>query len=900
MKKRFSRVAATVLICLFLLPLSLMLKLPARAAGDLPFFVSELSLAGGATFTPSTDARYHLALPAEKAVFTADDIEPVAAEGASDTILISLINRSGATKVRVEYQYVEHGPKSEFAQAAILPESEEQQTILLSAPHISLGASHFTLTFSGNTESGKEIVLCALYNTSAYREKEYDGVNNVSCRLDRETETIAVSGEVSFAAMVRYTGETLALFSILPSEEVYLSDKTPLAKMDLTAQFSFSVPAINAESVFSRYIVAIRTKAGESIPLSAPLYPAVSFETPAAFSAFKGLHTAASDAALSAGADFEIVDVYLDKLHGAQGSGILYVGEDAYYYFNEAYVSKLDFAVKNLCGAGTAVYLRFLISPDADDLSYTPYVDDASQIAYKSISVRDRWSLYALYAVTDFLTHRYAETENGRISGIILGRRLDSAAKYNYAEPSSLADYAQDLATTFLLVANTARQNIPDVRFVLPFSDRVSYPEDFTAGKTREYDTTFLLRSFLRALSSCTTAPPEFSVMLESESPPSLVAVNDGSTYGVDRLDVFMETVRALSSTYGCLQNKILFAFLPSADLSPDALLAAYTLQYLTLWFSEDVTAFICDLSPLSEEQQEAMKGALNYTVRKIDSNGGDTVVARALGAYGISSVSEWNAAHTGAELLRRRDYEFSLTENAYSSGVAPIGTYRLFDFETATGTLGWYAAENCHELSVLSGADERFLSAGMAPDSANAYSAVACNFPQRLDFSVAPYLRVKLKFESTVKVPFEVQLLMLGEGVSIFSDALVSGGESFELFLDLSSVRSDLSEISCMRILSRTLSGESSPYVLEIESVTVESDTRTSEELAALMTLQKNDEDGEEEEKRSRRELVTAILVTVLVVFASGAAATLVAVQQKSKKGRGEKDPFETKRRKQ
>ncbi|MBO5326740.1 MAG: hypothetical protein J6A84_01295, partial [Clostridia bacterium] len=510
MKQNGIRVLSAILCLLLLCPLFFVFGgLPASAESDEKRFIfSSLRSNGGHIYTAYRDAPIRLELSPSEKSFTAQAPATMGSNGSTNVLYVALVNQSNATTVRIDYTYGADLPTSDQVQEALIPHSEQKRSFVLPASHISDTLGQLTISFDCDGELSGTIELYAFFDVSVYDAPSQNEASVEACRYDKDKRTIEITGELSYAASVRYAGETLALFALAPDEELYLSNKTPVARMGVSFAFSFSVAIESAEEIYSRYVIAAVTQKGERVPLCTPIYPDIVANESSKDIGFKGFHTSSLFSVIDSGAEVEIVDVYLDRLQSEQSDGILYAGAHSYYYFDESYVSDLDRLVRNFSGAGCDVYLRFLISPDASEYPFVAYTEESGGILNKGIKINSEQALLAVHAFTDFLTTRYAGGPQGNITGIIIGRRADQAATYGYVGPMGLDAYVEQYATSLNLIAGAGRNNIPELQIIVPVSDAMWSDTVVPENLNGSYFSELFLISLLEALNACVITPP--------------------------------------------------------------------------------------------------------------------------------------------------------------------------------------------------------------------------------------------------------------------------------------------------------------------------------------------------------------------------------------------------------
>lgn len=843
--------------------------------GDTRFVFDTLVSEKGAVYE-TADTPVKLTLAPDEHVFASADVSLL--ETRSNAFYVSLVNETGATTLHITYTYVQNAlTKSETLTQTIEPNSSKEQALLLRADHLASDVSKIELSFGPDAAATGRVTLSALFNLSAYFNEESDVIDVTHCHYNPTAKTVEIKGELDYNTTVFYAGQTLALFALSVKEDLHLSNKTPIARTGVSFSFSFTVDASSSDAIFSRYVVAAVNDKGEVIPLCAPLYPTLAVAEQSSETGFKGFHGATLATTLDCDPDVEILDVYLDRLFHGQSDGILYAGEHAYYYFDAAYVSELDRCVRNLVGMGTHVYLRFLVGKTANDLTFADYAATDTGVVNKLPVIRSEQAQYDLYAVINFLTSRYATSDIGKISGVVLGRAADRASLYSYTAAESMEDYVSLYAATFNLIAVTTKCNLPEARIVLPVSDRV-FAGYATAGQMEgDYYATFFLPSLLTALATKSLAPQPFTLMLTSSTSPALVAPTDGKTYGVDNLSQFLSEWADMAEVMPFAARRIFFAWQPLAGTANE-LAAAYVALYLALHAETSVTTFIADTT-LGED---GVTEALSYLARYINTDKFDEVAQGALAQLGGSAADLFPAtdlAHVTAHRIHRK----VLTSGGFAGGTVPLGSYTAWSFTTATGTLGWYGGVDCRDVTMHSESkDGRSLTALMS--GMGEYADLAYHFPTATDLSFAPMFRMELAVAGAANTRYEIQLRLCGKSDTVIASAIVMTGEKQTLCLDLTDAAATLSDLNALRIVARPLDGACESFTLCLFSVALGSmeleDAALAERVQALM----QGTHVEETPTQEKKEWAVPLLLTSLVVLVSVAVIVLTLTRRKRK----------------
>ena len=849
------------------------LNVDALAEGDTRFVFQTLTSQKEKSYVTGASP-VTLSLASDEAVFHAEGISLL--KTATNSFYLSLVNQSNASLVRVTYTYVENAfNKTASIEHALAQNSTDVQNFVMKAEHLDANVQSMEIAFLSDGDVTGSVTLNALFNLSTYFNEGTDEATLTRCHYVAESRTVEIAGTLDYETTVLYAGKSLALFSLLDNESLHLSNKTPIAKTGVSFNFSFSVDATSADAIFARYVVAAVSEQGEMIPLCEPRYPAVPTTLTTEETAFKGFHSGVLSQTLDVSPDMEIVDVYLDRMYGDQGNGILHASEHAYYYFNTEYVGEIDRTVRNLVGTGTHVYLRFLISGNANDLSFADYAAAEKGVVSKLPVISDQQAHDDLYAIINFLTARYAKDTYGKISGVVLGRSADRASLYSYAAVNSMAEYVELYAATYNLIAGTTLRNLPNARIVLPVSDRM-FGGYATKGQLEgDYYASFFLPSLITALQATSLSPAPFTLMLTSEALPSRVAQGSDTAYGVDGLDAFLEEWNTMRSVCPFLGGKIFYTWQTSANTPSDQLSAAYVALYLTLSARADVSTFLVDNTLAGEGATQA----LSYLARYIDTDKFTEVTEKAFQTLGCSAA-ELAPTLNVASIQKRRYHYKALSKGGLAGGVTPVGTYSPWQFATASDTLGWYSGNDCRDLAVQAETrDTRALTATLFGNGD--YADIAYHWSTPTDLSFAPYFLLDLCVSGATNSRYEVQFRLYGERDVTISSAIVMAGERDVLCLDLANAAETISSLRAIRIVVRPLDGQTDPFTLSTYSITLGSntldDTALAERIAGIMQGTTKNEQIEPPKK----DFVRPLIATIVVVLASSAIIALVIMRK-------------------
>ncbi len=290
------------------------------------------------------------------------------------------------------------------------------------------------------------------------------------CRFDKNRSVIDVKGSIKYSEMVENRNAKVALYSFLPWEnpDDVLSDKSPLALIDMTIRFEFSLPIRSVSEKLSLYAVAIVDDNGVVRLIDKPRM--VEGDTLSTSNVgFKGVSTKDSSDAVAAGASMAVIDIYLDKLDKGNKSGYIFTVDNNSFFFDREYITEIDKQVLAYHASGSDVFFRYLISEGSTPMSFSSLGLDS--LADGGFAVNNENALLTLYAYSYFLASRYSSSNHGKIRGIM----LDSSADLRGTQQDDYVDYSASYARTLSIVAIASIEAVGDkeLSFVVPVSDKL-------------------------------------------------------------------------------------------------------------------------------------------------------------------------------------------------------------------------------------------------------------------------------------------------------------------------------------------------------------------------------------------------------------------------------------------
>ena len=793
-----------------------------------------------------------------------------------NAIRIILSNNSDLENLKFNYNYL-NGVIGEYASAVKtipLQPHTNRFSYLVSTCDVSL-ISSFSLmldSYSSGQVTIHSIEPVCVYE--GYTDDEFGIIS--SCETDSDQKNLLISGSVYYDFLISHDDHTLVCYQLRTGEtfeEVLANGDKPLATSKMSSNFSFEIKTekLGDFALVSKYAIAALSPEGEHILLSPPISVSGDFglaETASGSSNIKGLNSEYIYMAVDCGVGYSIIDVYLDRLINSSRSGHLYTIEDTFIYFDSDYVSQLDNKIKNLHAAGCKVYLRLLISADADT-SLIPYVNaqiPTEETEFLAVTISTAEAEKHFFAVVDFLSTRYSQITNGKISGLVLGKNVNMMSKYNYSGDIGLIQYAKKLAQSLDLMARTAVISIPNIEILLSISD----------SKSSDIDIELLLISLCRYFDQ--SGGLDYSLIIEGahapyslnasmfENAPEEEGEESGDTEEIDRIDetsgsyeeeaetiiqvepitlsaateysdyyctdnlyTFERVLDNLSKTYKSVPKSYVYCWEPDIAAVGGGLSAAYIYSYYSIMFSEKGSAFIVSLPDGEEGKLGAKK--LSYLMKYIDTerNSTGTLCLSALEIFGAESWDELIEGYDEQLINYRSFYENSPLE-ALPETIK--GSYALWDFSSSFGFLDWFEGSNCRSLYIdTANTGEKALCAEISSLSSvsEGYSDMVYSYEYPEDISLMPYIEFEFEIsEGGKNALYEVMVIIGGEGHRIEAKKLVKSDVSSNIIVSTADLE-QMKQIDYIRFCVRRISGEASDadsaFKIYLKKVTAHSD---------------------------------------------------------------------------
>lgn len=655
-----------------------------------------------------------------------------------------------------------------------------------------------------------------------------------SCRLDVDTLKIHVGGMIQHDVFVTHSDYTIEVYAIPPGEDaetiVNNPDTAPVAGSAITIKFEFALDAKDILSKYSRYCVVLRSSDGEHLLCSEPKFAEVastfSSETEDR-SAYKGIATSQIAGATHAGAGRVIIPLYFDRLLSSTSNGYVYGVGGENLYFDKTYIENLDVSIRTATASGTEVYLQYILFSD-----YTNVLPN----------VYDTDTLTLMESITSFLCARYESLQNGMISGIVVGKAVDTFVPY-YTTMDAVTSYAEQYALCVIAVANTARRLNPEMDIVLSFSSVNAY-----GGTTGRWIAAALLEGVISVLDRGFSNPFACTSMIESDTVPliypegwllrerSLEAVTDNDTLHAGNLEIYARYLDELRTRHESVPQSFMFVWEVPDTLSGNALGAAYAYSYFRLIAKEQIASFIVSFTERERQGNKTGFSELSHLYTYIDTDESASVTKNLLSYFdGDSWETVCDLPYDGSYVLRT----LYRTTPSFDLPAETMGSFSYFDFSTSVNLSTWFMGHSCNGIRLnYHGAGGKALQMDMLPTNGE-YAEVFClyEYPENLIYT--PYIAFRVGIESKGEgasdALYEITITSGSGRTSAVASTSVQTGGIHTIVLDLSAF-SETNMSDYWRISVRPLDDRTSEYALWLYDVIGYSTEYDTDELSDLI----------------------------------------------------------------
>ncbi len=762
--------------------------------------------------------------------------------------------------------------------------------------------------------------VCSIFSVNASVSQSLGAISE--CVSDLRSNSVKIAGSIKHSVLVANRGARIAVYRFDPWEdyESLIDSAVPLASMEMTIRFEFEVACKTVADRMSLYAVAIVDENGKVTLISEPQY--VNCKTgDTANAGFKGVITEDIPGAAASHAGSGIIDVYLDSLDNGKKSGYIFNVDGELFYFDREAVHELDKKVLTYTASGSKVYLRFLISPLANSLEFC--TQGMNWATNKCVAVKNRAALNELYAFTYFLISRYDGGDYGKADGIILGRGADMPILYNFANPGS-EDYERVYSRSLSLIGLAASEasGNSNISLIVPVGDTV-------IGGNKIYATEFLnsVAKYLESYTKLTftvmcesrhnpykltdgnfsteivpdettetdtevTLSPDTSLMSPEEetagdpasadtdeatadaaedatsSEETVLTPNQNSDgyFCTDNINIFLNFFNKLKREYSSVNDGFGWVWHPNADSSESALGVCYAYNYMKL------SSVGADFYSVAFENDVKDKFSnISYLFKYIDTDRNIAETEFALSALGVSDWSELIPEYEPGMGVRNVIFESTVMNEPEPFN----GSLVFLDHSKGTGNGGWYAGYYCNQPTIKQNGGNTALIANMSLDDSSLNSSeIGYIFKQPEPLLIADALTFDLVCGEQDGSLYEISVYLYSSKGTIVSRGVIAGGVKSVLSVDVASY-DKTAAVSSIKIAVKRLTG-SGDCLLQLSSVTINSNTATDEELIAEFNDVLDYLRSEKSTEQPANNRTAFFLILILLSF--GAAALLIA----------------------
>ena len=709
-------------------------------------------------------------------------------------------------------------------------------------------------------------------------DKDFFGTVSYTCSYDSKNDQIIISGTVQHDIMTGYSDHTISVYSIAPGstydEAVNSEESTPVANSAMAVKFTFHVNIKSISGRYSKYAVVFTSPEGKKILAAEPLVPSVVSEfnyNPGDRESYKGILIDSAFEMGDSGAGTVIVDVDLSTVIGDISDSILYPMNDTYIYIKKSYVSDIDKKIVTASVTGTRVYLRYLLDPADGRLSYAT---DENSKKYGVPNMYSVETMEMISAVSGFLADRY-DGGKGKISGIILGTKVDDIESANAIGNMSAESYAKMYALYLIAVGNAVRTFDPSLDVVIPLSDVNDYSGNIST------DIAVRPSQFLENIISCleneVSGDYDCSVMIESDTVPfnisnrnladgiDISAGTDSSRLNADNISSFISYIERLARRYDSAPTNVIYMWNVPADLDGTALCCAYSYIYYKLYAQTRISSFVVSFDSDAYDRFSGLRSVFRY----IDTSSGTQYTKELTQYFGEES---WKAI-IGSTVDNKAVSTVLETQMTTQKPNDIIGEFQYIDFSSPSALSYMTEGQNCSSIrSDYNSSGERGIC--FSSSALKLGESVECIgmfvHPESYKYTPKMALTVCVVGDGKSDNALYEVCLTLGEGKDrIIACGVVKEGEKTQLVFDVSSY-STAYLASYMKVSVSCLTGSTEGSAVWLHDLTGYSAKHYSEELAVLIEEQRRQikSSGEEDEAFG----YTFIFTVIGIVFAVAA----------------------------
>ncbi len=814
---------------------------------DIERFMTDTVNASGGSLSSDKDKNVIVSLNGAEASLSMDIKRTSFPEGAN-SLRVVLVNDTLCESMTVEYMYkTDGGIQSSGSVGCELVKGSGAVEYILPVEACSRMTS-MKLTFNGALSG--EITIMSISPVSYYNDgRTYVGeLTKNECDVDTGRATF--SGHIDWETVSANEGAKIVVYRLKHRQSLGSVRPTDdfIASCDISLDFNLSFSLKNSTDICSRYAVAVLTEDGNILPITAEIYlsPKRSGSKNTEPVGFKGIESGLYAGVIEAAASVTVIDVYLDKMVNDGANGLQYILDNEEYYIDSEYISELDLQVRSCVKAGVDVYFRILVGNGGYDSLFNE-TDPYEKAKYYFADIYSDEVITKLYVYTDYILTRYSERTLGSVRGIIIGRGLNDAAKYNYCQGSvSLEDYSDMIARYCAILSNVTSLSDPSLELILPVADGqygMNYVQPID-NRENVYPLDMLLMSVFEYLDQYGVDMTRLFFMMESDhsvlkdSDAEAVATSGISdriySGGAMRCLSFNVFLQKITKKYPDLSNRFTYCWYASGS----NLIDDYIFNYSVAANISNIKSFIVSLSERKNDEDECFD-KLRDTLVTIDTDKCPSISEDSLRELGIAGIRSIMSNYAAKNLERRR-----LTTLSFSHSIPGFikGSYKMWDFGFTAGNVGWEALYGCRALSVYTVSTDigRALVANFSGDQSNTigaeYGSIIYTQANTLRVKEISGLSLDLYIpETDEEMVYEVKVSVSSGDHSIECSGVVFSGVETVLYADVR----EIDEIESIKITVKDLSseqGSSNAYNICIKNISIHSEKYDDDELQKMV----------------------------------------------------------------
>ena len=734
------------------------------------------------------------------------------------------------------------------------------------------------LSFAG-IASGT-VTLVSIGSISYHEDsREYVG-ELAKSEYDPSESKAVIQGSVSWDCVSKNPGAKIVVYKLSQDQtaESIKDTQSFIASSDISLNYNISISIKKTMDAYSQYFVAVLTKDGEVLPIAPEFYLNVK-RTPSQVVGtvgFKGIETSMYGGAIEGESSVAYVDIDIGQLFSYDENGFQYIVDGVEYYVNKNYVSQIDAVVNAYNTDDVDFYFRLLIDENCQGELFGSK-DANGNARYYAVDIYDEKAFSKFIIYTEYMISRYGNMSHMR--GVVLGRSLDVSNVYNYSsEPLAMNEYSKRIAKICVTLRNILDKYGSGREIILPFSDgefgvHQIMPPSFAGGS---YPVDLLASSTMKYLDGYNMNLDGLYFMMEGDSSPikdengadfdtpenSERSVTVTSVYeAIESCRAFEALLSSLRGEFQGLPDKFIYCWYAGKD----SVANNYIYNYNVAVSFGGIRSFVVSFSDLADAEKESLSD-FKTTYKYADTDKNKDVGADAISRLGSDS---WESLIQGyaSEKAVKRNFTKADIRNTVPNVI--IGSYKMWDFENRSNTVGWSALYCCKEISI-SGASQSHTRALMLTISRENAEEIGAEYGSAI-YSHENLLKVSgisgISFDvfipkSDQEKIYELLITVESENESVEFSGVVFSGSDAILYADIENVDT----VKSIKLSARELSSsEDATYSVYLRNISIHSSEYNDEDLEKIV-VSGGIIDGNEQSGNASEELAQAIALAIVV----------------------------------